>query len=133
MISPLPISVKQWPFGEKLGHQYSRSRYREVIARASSLLRVTASRVTTDLELTIAIILLHGDQIALYGSLSLYKVTAVGSHEDGSPRTTLARGQAYCLYSSCMIEVWGDRGSAEWYICGADRLMTSKNVIVKRE
>ena len=60
-----------------------------------------------------AITLLHGDQTALYEPIALYNVAAVGSHEDGSPRTTLARGRVYCLYSSRMIEVWGDRGSAE--------------------
>ena len=79
----------------------------------SSLLRVAASRISTDLPSTVAITLLHGDQTASYGLVSLYKVAAIGSHEDGSPRTTLAMGRAYCLYSSRIIEVWGDRGSAE--------------------
>ena len=81
--------------------------------KVSSWLRVAASRMTTDLRSTIAIILLHSDQIASYGAIPLHKVAAVGSHEDGSPRTTLARGRVYCLYSSRIIEVWGDRGSAE--------------------
>ena len=81
--------------------------------KVSSRLRVAASKVTTDLRSTIAITLLHGDQIALYAPIPLYKVVAVGSHEDGSPRTTLGRGRVYCLYSSRMIEVRGDRGSAE--------------------
>ena len=61
----------------------------------------------------IAITLLHGDQIVSSGTISPYEVTVVGSHEDGSPRTTLARGRVYCLYSSRMIEVCGDKGSAE--------------------
>ena len=82
--------------------------------KVSSRLRVAASRIAMDLFPTAAMNLLHGDQIASYGgAVSLCKVAAVGSHEDGSPRTTLARGRAYCLYSSRMIEVWGDRGSAE--------------------
>ena len=113
MSSPLPIIVKQCPSGEKLGHRYSLSRYLHGIAKVSSRLRVVASRITTDSRLMVAIILLHGDQVALYGKVSLYKVAAVGSHKDGSPRTTLARGRMYCLYSSRMIEVWGDKGSAE--------------------
>ena len=79
----------------------------------SSRLRVTASRIITDVPPTIAITLLHGDQITPNGLSPLYGVTVVVSHEDGSPRTTLARGRVYCLYSSRMIEVWGDRGSAE--------------------
>ena len=133
MSSRLPISVKKWPSRERLGRQYSSSRYREVIAKVSSWLRVAASRITTNLRSTIAIILLHSDQIASYGAIPLHKVAAVGSHEDGSPRTTLGRGRVYCLYSSRTIEVWGDRESAEWYICGADRLMTLKNVIMKSE
>ena len=132
MSSALPINIKR-PSGEKLGHQRSLSRYLEVIVKVSSGLRVAASKITTDLRSTIAITLLHGDQIASYGAVSLYRVASIGSHEDGSPRRTLARGWVYCLYSLCTIEVWGDRGSAEWYICGADRLMTSKNVIMKRE
>ena len=69
--------------------------------------------ITTELRSTVAITLLHGDQIALYVPILLCEVTVAGSHEDGSPRTTLARGRVYCLYSSRMIEVWGDRGSAE--------------------
>ena len=81
--------------------------------KVSSRLRVAASRIAMDLFPTAAMNLLHGDQIALYGVISLYKMAAVGSHEDGSPRTTLARGRVYCSYSSRMIEVWGDRGSAE--------------------
>ena len=81
--------------------------------KVSSRLRVAASRITADLRSTIATTLLHGDQIASCGVISPYTVVAVGSHEDGSPRTTLARGRMYCLYSSRTIEVWGDRGSAE--------------------
>ena len=79
----------------------------------SSGLRVAASRVTTDAASTIAITLLDGDQTASCGVILLYEVTSVRSHEDGSPRTTLARGRLYCLYSSRMIEARGDRGSAE--------------------
>ena len=113
MSSPLPISVKRRPSGEKLGCQYSPSRDREGIAKVSSGLKVGASRITTDLQSTITITLLHGDQIASCGAISLYKVAAVGPHEDGSPRTTLAKGRVYCLYSSRIIDVWGDRRSAE--------------------
>ena len=109
----LPISVKQWPSGEILSRESSLSWYWEGIAKVSSRLRVAASRITTHLLSTIAINLLHGDQIASYGVVSLYKVAAVWSHEDGSPCTTLARGWVYCLYSLHMIEVWEDRGSAE--------------------
>ena len=71
----------------------------------STRLRVAASTITTDLDSTAAMNLLHGDQVTLDGVISLYKVAAIGSHEDGSPCTTLGRGQVYCLYSSRMIEV----------------------------
>ena len=112
-MSPLPpISVKQRPSGEKLGSRYLPA-YWEGITRLSSRLRVAASRITTDSSPRAAMNPLHGDQIASCGKVSVYKVAAAGSHEDGSPRTTLARGWVYCLYSSRMIEVWGDRGSAE--------------------
>ena len=105
MSPPPPISVKRWPSGERLSCRLLSSRCWEGIEKVSSRLRVVASRVTTDLSSTIAITLLHGDQIVSRRTISLYKVAAIGSQEDGSPRTTLARGRVYCLYSLCMIEV----------------------------
>ena len=94
-------------------------------------LRVTESTTSTDWRLATAMNLLQGDHTTSPLKSSRYAVAATGSHETGTPRTTLKKGLAYCLYVLHMIEVWGDRESAEWYMCGADKLMTSKNVNTK--
>jgi len=57
--------------------------------------------------------LLHGDHAALQTESLRLRVATVGSHEIGNPRTTLARGWAYSLYSLCTIDVRGDKKSAE--------------------
>ena len=67
--------------------------------------------MSTDPDLATAIELLHGDHVTLI--VEVISVTVLDSHKIGNPRTTLANGQAYCLYSMCTIDVWGDRGSAE--------------------
>ena len=76
-------------------------------------LRVTASQISTAPDLATATNLLHGDQAAKRERSSWYTVATTGSHEIGSPWTTLAKGHPYRLYTSRTIDLWGDRGSAE--------------------
>jgi len=57
--------------------------------------------------------LLHGDHAAVQTEEGGFLATMVGSHEIGSPWTTLIKGWAYGLYSSRTIDVFGDRGRAE--------------------
>ena len=57
--------------------------------------------------------LLHGDHVAPLAPPLSATTVMVGSHEIGSPYTTLARGRAYGLCSLRTIDVRGDRGSAE--------------------
>ena len=57
--------------------------------------------------------LLHGDHAAVLAKLLCFAVAKIGSHEIGNPRTTLARGRTYGLYSLCTIDSWGDIRRAE--------------------
>ena len=59
-------------------------------------------------------VLLHGDHVAVQRKSGIPLTATLGSHELGSPCTILARGQAYDLYNSWMIDVLGDSGRAEW-------------------
>lgn len=57
-----------------------------------------------------AINLLHEDHASTAPRKERVAVTS--SHDNGTPCTTLAKGWAYCSYSSFMADPWGDRGSA---------------------
>ena len=127
--SPL-ICVKEWPFGEKLSHPPSEL---SGLFKVLTCSRVTASRICTPLFLVTAINLLHGDHAYCVYECLVDAVATTGSHETGSPCITLAKGWAYCWYSPHTIDVLGDRGSADIYMCGADMVMTPKNASTKRE
>ena len=131
MSCPPSIFVKKRVSGEKV--HLSEGTEERGSSKVLSRLRVTASNVSTVFPLMTAMNLLHGDHATVWQVSSLCLVATIGSHDIGNPRTTLAKGRVYCLYISRTIDVGGDRGSAEWYICGADMLMTSKKVVVKRE
>ena len=58
--------------------------------------------------------LLHGDHMILFAAgPENCLVTIPASCEVGGACTTLAKGQAYCLYNACTLDVGGERGSAE--------------------
>jgi len=57
--------------------------------------------------------LLHGDHVAVQTEEGVFLATMVGSHEIGSPWTTLIKGRACDLCSSRTIDVLGDRGRTE--------------------
>ena len=57
--------------------------------------------------------LLHGDHAIHRIELEHFMVAMLGSHDVGTPHTTLAKGWAYRSYNLRMIDVRGDRGRAE--------------------
>ena len=103
-------SVKVRPSGENPSHGNPGSRSDP---KVSSGPRVAASRIFIVKAFLTAMNLLHGDHVADVQPPLQYEVARTGSHEIDNPRTTLAKGHAYWLYSSRTIDVRGDRGSAE--------------------
>ena len=77
--------------------------------------------------------LLHSDHIAASIGEGNFVAMILCSHEAGTPHTILIKGQMCSSYSFRTIEFWGDSGRAEWWMCGGDALMTSKNPIMKRK
>ena len=61
----------------------------------------------------IAMNLLHGDHVIHQTKLEHCMVAIAGSHDIGTPCTTLVKGWAYSLYNLCTIDVLGDKGRAE--------------------
>ena len=61
-----------------------------------------------------AINLLHGDhERPMIWSDDLRVVEMAGSHNIGTPCTTLMRGRASGSYNLRTTDIWGDRGRAE--------------------
>ena len=57
--------------------------------------------------------LLHGDHMACWISKGNDVVAVVVSHDVGTPHTTRVKGWAYDSYSDRIIDVLGERISAE--------------------
>lgn len=77
--------------------------------------------------------LLQGDHTAAVTPLENVVLATLGSHEVGNPWMTLPRGSMYDPYCFRTRDVLGEKGRAEWYICGADVLMTSKKPVTNRK
>ena len=103
-------SVKEQLSGEKLRRECLESGGH---LKVSSWLRVAASRTTTHPFVLTAMNSLHGDHMIPSIDGPRQMVATIGSHESGSPFTILTRELACCLYSPCMIDVEGDRASAD--------------------
>ena len=102
------IRVSERPSGEKQSHPSKD----QGCMKVSSCSRVTASRTFVLPGISTAMNLLHDDHTAV-PMTPYFTVAKFGPHEIGNPRTTLARGWMYCLYSLCTIDVCGDKKIAE--------------------
>ena len=107
--SPSLNRVNERLSGEKLSHRVFPGR-----SKVRSRTRVTPSRISIVPDWATAMNLLHGDHTAVSLPQSRWRtVVTADSHEIGIPRTTLAKGREYGLYSLYTIDIRGDRGSAE--------------------
>ena len=83
------------PFGEKMSARGREDIFRENL-RVLSSRRVVESRMTTvtGLEAQIAKYLLHGDHMASLIVKGHLMAEIAGSHDAGTPHTTLVKGRA---------------------------------------
>ena len=86
--------VKVRPSGENLSCVSEESRGDLKVLSGS---RVAASRMFIVEALLTAMNLLHGDHVVDRQASPQCEVARTGSHEIDKPRTTLAKGHAYCL------------------------------------
>ena len=124
-----PNHVNKRAFGEKTSHRV-RPISPDGKLRMVSRQRVTASRISIgalDFPRAIATSLLHGDHTTVSIGEENFVAVMLGSHKVGNPCAILTSGRACRSYSVRTIDVGGDSGRAEWWICGADLLMISKN------
>jgi len=94
------IHVNEQPSGERLIHPSVDQGCMKVWSRS----RVTASRTFVLSDVSTAMNLLHDDHTTVR-TKPCFTVARFGPHEIGNPRTTLARGWMYCLYSLRTIDV----------------------------